>query len=214
MLNGLRAMVYKEAIQVRRDPATRIVFIIPVIQRLVFGYAIETEVRHVPTVVFDADRCSASRDLLSRFEATGVFTIVGEAVDPAGVRAAIVSGRAQVGVLIPPRFSDDLLHGRVAQVQVLVDGSNNTVATQTLAAGNGIALQAAAPQLQARGLRQPIELRPRVLFNENVESANFFVPGLVGIILQLTTVFLTGFSIMRERERGTMEQLMVTLVSR
>lgn len=214
MLHGLRAMVYKEAIQVRRDPATRIVLVIPVIQLLVFGFAIDTEVRHVPTVVFDADRRSASREFLSRFESTGVFTITGEAVDPAGVRKAIVSGRAKVGILIPPRFSDDLLHGRAAQVHVLVDGSNNTVATQTLAAANGIALQAAAAQLQARGLRPPIELRPRVLFNENVESANFFVPGLVGIILQLTTVFLTAFSIVRERERGTMEQLMVTPVSR
>ena len=159
MLNGLRAMVYKEAIQVRRDPATRIIFVIPVIQLLVFGYAIETEVRHVPTVVFDADRRSASREFLGRFESTGVFRITGEAVDPAGVRAAIVSGRAKVGILIPPRFSDDLLHGRMAQVQVLVDGSNNTVATQALAAANGSAMQAAVAQFEGRGLRRPTPRR-------------------------------------------------------
>lgn len=215
MLAGLKAIVYKEIIQVRRDPATRVVFVIPVIQLLVFGYAIDTEVRDVPTVVFDADRRSASREFLRRFESSQVFTICEEASDAASVREAIVAGRAQVGILIPARFSDDLLKGRAAQVQVFIDGSNNTVANQAMAAANGIALNMALTKRGGTPMpRPPIDLRPKVLFNENVQSANFFVPGLVGIILQLTTVFLTSFSIVRERERGTMEQLMVTPVSR
>lgn len=216
MLDGLKAIVYKEVIQVRRDPATRVVFVIPCIQLLVFGYAIDTDVRHIPTVVFDADRRTGSRELLHEFTSTDVFDIVEEATDVAGVRAAIVAGRAQVGIVIPPRYSDDLLNHRSAQVQVLIDGSNNNVGSQALNVANGIAFHEALANLLERegGRGMPIDLRPKMLFNENMESARFFVPGLVGIILQLTTVFLTSFSIVRERERGTMEQLMVTPVSR
>ena len=214
MLDGLKAIIYKEVIQVRRDPATRVVFVIPCIQMLVFGYAVDTDVRHIPTVVFDADRRTGSRELLYEFASTDVFDIVEEAPDVAGVRAAIVAGRAQVGIVIPPRFSDDLLNHRSAQVQVLIDGSNNNVGSQALNVANGIAFHQALATLVDREGGMPIDLRPKMLFNEDMESARFFVPGLVGIILQLTTVFLTSFSIVRERERGTMEQLMVTPVSR
>jgi len=215
MLNGFKAVVYKEFIQVRRDPATKFVFVIPVIQLILFGYAIDTEVRDVPTVVFNSDRRAASREFLARFESTDVFQFVEEASDSASVREAIVAGRAKVGLIIPPKFSEDRLNGRPAQVQVLIDGSDNTVANQALSAANGIAVDVAIQAADARSLApRQIDLRPRVLFNENMETSNFFVPGLVGIILQLTTVFLTAFSIVRERERGTMEQLMVTPVSR
>jgi len=220
MLAGLKAITYKELIQVRRDPATKFVFMIPVVQLLIFGYAIETDVRHVATVVFDADRRSASREFLHKFSATDVFDVLGEVDDVGDVREAIVAGRAHVGIVIPPRFSDDLVNRRRPLVQVLIDGSNNTVASQTLAAANGIALDVAfdlrtlASGDPTRGPPGAVDLRPKVLFNENMESAHFFVPGLVGIILQLTTVFLTAFSIVRERERGTMEQLMVTPVSK
>ena len=214
MFAGLGAIIYKEVIQVRRDPATRIIFLIPVIQLIVFGYALDLEVRNVATVVFDANRRSASREFLHRFESTDVFKIKEEATDAAGVRQAIVAGRAKVGIIIPARFSDDLVAGRSPQVQVLIDGSDNTVASQALAAANGIALAMAPDKPRGKPSAPPVDLRPKVLFNENMVSANFFVPGLVGIILQLTTVFLTSFSIVRERERGTMEQLMVSPVSR
>jgi ABC-type multidrug transport system permease subunit len=210
MLAGLGAIIYKETIQVRRDPATKFVFLVPLVQLTIFGYAIDLDVRDVPTVVFNADRRAASREFVNRFESSGTFTVIDEVGDAAGVRDAIVSGRAQVGLVIPARFSDDLLHQRQPQVQVLIDGSNSNVAMQAMAAAAGIA-DAAGPRGTAGG---PIDVRPRMLFNENIESANFFVPGLVGIILQLTTVLLTAFSIVRERERGTMEQLMVTPVSR
>jgi ribosome-dependent ATPase len=215
MLNGFKAVVYKEFIQVRRDPATKFVFVFPVIQLILFGYAIDTEVRDVPTVVFNADRRAASREFLARFDSTDVFNITEDAVDAAGVREAIVAGRAKVGIVIPPKFSEDRLNGRPAQVQVLIDGSDNTIASQALAAANGLAVDAAIHATgEVTAAPPPIDLRPKVLFNENMETSNFFVPGLVGIILQLTTVFLTAFSIVRERERGTMEQLMVTPVSR
>ena len=209
---SLSAMIYKEAIQVRRDPATRVVFVIPMVQLLVFGYAIDTDVRDISTVVFDADRRAASRDFIARFENTDVFRVTGEVEDVPAVREAIVAGRASAGIIIPPDFSEDLLLGRAAQVQVLIDGSNNTVATQALQVSSGIAMETAIRKLGQRAI--PISLRPKVLFNEDVRSANFFVPALVGVILQLITVFLTAFSIVRERERGTLEQLMVTPVTR
>lgn len=209
---SLSAMIYKEAIQVRRDPATRVVFVIPMIQLVVFGYAIDTDVRNVATVVFDADRRAASREFVSRFENTDVFHVTREVENVAAVREAIVSGEASVGIVIPPDFSDDLLLGRAAQAQVLIDGSNNTVATQALQVSSGIAMEAVVREVEKR--TAPISLRPKVLFNEDVRSANFFVPALVGVILQLVTVFLTAFSIVRERERGTLEQLMVTPVAR
>lgn len=215
MLQGLKAVIYKEVIQVRRDPSTKFVFIIPVLQLIVFGYAIDTDVRNIPTIVFDGDRRGASREFVKRFETTDVFRFIEEARDVGEVRDAIVAGRAQVGIVIPPTFSDDLLNRRSAEVQVLIDGSNNTVATQALNVANGIAMDYVVEQMRNLVARPaPLDLRPKVLFNEDVESARFFVPGLVGIILQLTTVFLTAFSIVRERERGTMEQLMVTPVSR
>lgn len=216
MFEGLKAIIYKEVIQVRRDPATRVVFIIPVIQLIVFGYAIDTDVRQIDTVVFDADRRSSAREFLRQFETTDVFRIRGEVGDVASVRAAIVDGSAKVGILIPPTFSDDLLNRRSAQVQVLIDGSNNTVGSQALNTANGIAFFESLRQLarQQQSAPLPIDMRPKMLFNENLESSRFFVPGLVGIILQLITVFLTAFSIVRERERGTMEQLMVTPIAR
>ncbi len=215
MFRGLKAIIYKEVIQVRRDPATKFIFAIPIIQLIVFGYALDTDVRKIPTVVFDADRRSASREFLTKFESTDVFRIVGEVDEASGVVDAIVQGRAQVGILLPPDFSDNLVNHRRAQVQVLIDGSNNTVAQQALSASNGIAMDVSLARLgeQVRS-NLAIDLRPRVLFNEDMRSEAFFVPGLVGIILQLTTVFLTAFSIVRERELGTMEQLMATPVSR
>lgn len=212
-MGGFRAVVYKEWVQFLRDPATKFVFVVPVIQMIIFGYAIDTDVRNVPMAVFDGDRRSAARSFLAKLENTDVVHLVEEADDVAGVREAIVAGRCQVGVIIPHDFSENLLAHRSAQVQYLVDGSNNTVATEALMVGNGAAYDEAIGRLLA-ARPAPIDLRPRVLFNEDTKSARFFVPGLVGIIMQLVTVFLTAFSIVRERERGTMEQLMVTPVSR
>ncbi len=215
MLGGLGAVIYKEIIQVRRDPATKFVFIVPVFQLIIFGYAIDTEVRDVSTIVFDADRRGASREFIHKFDSSDVFKVTAESDRAEGVREAIVAGRAKVGLLIPARFSDDLLRKGSPQVQILIDGSDNTIANQALAAASGIALDVQLVERDTPARSPPaIDLRPKVLFNENVESANFFVPGLLGIILQLTTVFLTAFSIVRERERGTMEQLMVSPVSR
>ena len=215
-MRGLTAIIYKEFIQVRRDPATAFVFMIPVIQLIIFGVALDTDVKHIPTVVYDLDQRPASRELLWKFETTHYFDVVKRAATRDELHDMIVSGRAQVGIIIPPDYSDAVLAGRKVAVQVLIDGSDNTIASRALNVASLVGLNASLIKIGgATGIATlPIEVRPQMLYNPNMRSANFFVPGLVGIIMQIVTVFLTAFSIVRERERGTMEQLIVTPVGR
>lgn len=214
-MRGLAAIIYKELIQVRRDPATAFVFLVPVIQIIVFGVALDTDVRQVPTVVYDRDQRSASRALVRRFQNTTYFQIVKQARTREDLYDTIVRGEAQVGLIIPPDYSDLVRARRPATVQALIDGSDNTVASRVLYVASGVGFNASIQQLlESRSGGLPIEVRPYMLYNPNMRSANFFVPGLVGVILQIVTLFLTAFAIVRERERGTMEQLIVTPVGR
>ncbi len=214
-MRGLKAIIYKEFIQVRRDPATAFVFLIPVIQLLLFGVALDTDVRFIPTVVYDLDHRWGSGELVWRFQTTSYFQVVKHAVTRNDLHDTIVAGQAQVGIIIPPDYSDHVLAGRRAHIQVLIDGSDNTIASRALNVASLVGLNASLAKVGVAGMADmPIEVRPQMLFNPNMRSANFFVPGLVGIILQIVTVFLTAFSIVRERERGTMEQLIVTPVGR
>ena len=214
MFRGLWAILTKEIIHIRRDPATRFILAIPLVELLLFGYAIDTDVKNVPTVVFDLNRDAESRELIKEFENTRYFRIVGEVHSDEELQSAIVSGRAKIGIKVPPDYSMNLVNGRPAQVQVLIDGSESTTALQVLNASQQLGF---LKSLKHEGLaidQFSIDVRPRLLFNPNLESVNFFVPGLIGIILQLVTVFLTAFAIVRERERGTLEQLLVTPVSK
>ncbi|MBI4529694.1 MAG: ABC transporter permease [Deltaproteobacteria bacterium] len=214
MFNGLWAVLRKEVIHIRRDPATRFIFAIPVIELLLFGYAIDMDVKNISTVVFDLDQQKESRELIKDFESTRYFRVRGRVYSDREMQEAIVSGRAKVGIKIPPDYSSDLVNGRQGAVQVLIDGSDSTTALRLLQASQSLGM---LKSLKAAGFTNElmsVDVRPRLLFNPNLESANFFVPGLVGVILQLVTVFLTAFSIVRERERGTMEQLLVTPVSK
>jgi len=214
MLRGIFAIMYKEILQVRRDPATRFVFMIPIIQTIIFGFAIDMDIQHIPTVVFDQDRSAESRRMVDRLENTGSFDIVGAASSRDEVYTLIVAGRAKVGVIIPPDYNARILAGEQATLQLLIDGSDSTVANNAMQTSRAIgqlqSLSSAGLDIQ----QMPVEVRPRVLFNPDLKSANFYVPGLIGIILQLVTVMLTAFSIVRERERGTLEQLVVTPVSK
>ncbi len=218
IFRGLGGIIYKELIQVMRDPASLLVTIVmPVVQLTIYGYAIDTEVRNVATVICDQDRSPASRDFVQRLVATGLYTVVDYSDSPADLYAEIVADKAKVGVTIPPDYQRRLNGGRTAQIQVLIDGSNNSVASQTLATVQNLGLTISAQMLGVRlggagGL--PLDVRPRLLFNPSLRSANFFVPGLVGILLFIVTMQLTAFAIVREREVGTLEQLMVTPVSR
>lgn len=214
LFRGLWAIIYKEILQVRRDPSTRFVFLIPLFQTIIFGFAIDLDVQHIRTVVLDLDRGVESRRVIERFQNTGTFDIVAEAASEAELRRAIVSGQARVGVIVPGDYSARLLRGEQARVQVLIDGSDSSVATNALQASRAIGDVASLARQGLDAQERPVEVRPRLLFNPDLESAHFYVPGLIGIILQIVTVMLTAFSIVRERERGTLEQLIVTPVGR
>ena len=214
MFRGLWAILKKEIIHIKRDPATRFVLAIPVIELLIFGYAIDTDVKYINTVVFDLNRDAESRQLIKEFENTRYFKIVGNIQSDRELQSAIVSGRAKVGIKIPPDYSANLVSGRQAQVQVVIDGSESTTALQVLNSSQQLGFIKSLAIAAISPAEFKVDIRPRLLFNPNLESVNFFVPGLIGIILQLVTVFLTAFAIVRERERGTLEQLLVTPVSK
>lgn len=215
MFKGFGSVFYKELIQISRDPITLfLMLMIPMIQLTVFGYAINTDVRNIKMAVYNLDGRRESRDLIAAFENTDYF-LVSEVVDSdEELNHAIVAGRVKIGVKIPPDYSDRLAMNRQANVLVLIDGSDSTIATQSLTVSTSVGMQQSLARLtdemKQTGTQLPIEIRPKMLFNPDARSANFMVPGLVGIILQLITTLLTAFAIVRERERGTLEQLLVT----
>jgi len=220
MFRGFRSIFYKEVIQISRDPLTlALMLLVPMIQLMVFGYAINTDVRNIKTAVYNLDPGPQSRDLLHAFENTDYFQIVRYVGSDEELNNSIVTGRVKVGIKIPPDYSDRLLANRQAIVLVLIDGSDSSIATQSLQVASQVGLTESlarlGTELQGSGSRTsqlPIEVRPKMLFNPDSRSANFMVPGLIAIILQIITTLLTAFSIVREREQGTLEQLLVTPV--
>jgi ABC-2 type transport system permease protein len=217
MFKGFRSIFYKEVIQISRDPLTlALMLLVPMIQLLVFGYAINTDVRNIKTAVYNLDPGPTSRELLDAFENTDYFQIVKYVGSDEELNNTIVTGKVKVGIKIPPDYSDRLLTNRQATVLVLIDGSDSSIATQSLQVASQVglteSLERLGTELQSRSSQLPIEIRPKMLFNPDSRSANFMVPGLVAVILQIITTLLTAFSIVREREQGTLEQLMVTPV--
>ncbi len=214
-MRGFSAVLRKEAIQMARDRGTlRFALIIPVFQLVLFGL-IDTNVEDVPTAVFDQSRTRESRALLEELENTSVFRIVRAVASRDQLRDAIVAGRASVGIEIPPDFARRRLRGQAADFLVLIDGSDSSVSSQTLGAANGLALNRSLVELRARtGVRDlPFRAHPVLLFNPDSRSANLLIPGLLAILLTFSGTLLATFAIVRERERGTLEQLMVTPVS-
>lgn len=214
-LRGLTAVVYKELRQVRRDPATLfLALLIPVVQLTIFGYAIDTEIRDIPTVVVDRSHTRSSRAFTEALGATGTFRVVGEAADRDEALTRLRAGSIRVAVLYPTDFDQHRLTGKPAPIQVLIDGSDSNLANQAQAAALGLAVDLSRRSAAGRDLEVAgFDVRPRMLYNPDGRSERFFVPGLAGIILQLVTMVLTAFAIVRERERGTLEQLLVTPVS-
>lgn len=226
---GLGAILRKELSHIRREPSTLFfIFVIPVVQLVIFGFAIDTEIEHIPTAVLDLDGRSDARELVDSFVNTRTFRISERVLDDESLRHALTSGRARVGIRIPAEYGDRLLRGEQGEVQVLIDGSDSQVATAAQQAAHLIGIQisrrigsafaearSVAPARDAAGApAMAVDVRTRLLFNPDLESARFFVPGLVGIILQVVLLFLTAFAVVREREHGTLEQLFVTPVGR
>jgi len=203
----------KEVLHILRDPATLFfALFIPLVEMFMLGYAIDTNVRHVRTVVLDLARTQESRRLVQGFENSEDFRVVGEVFTDEALSEKIVSGQARVGVKIPEDYSRRLAAGKTAQVLILVDGSESSVAAEAVNVGNAIALRESLGRVLGDKVSLPVESRPRVLFNPDTRSANFFIPGLMVVLTQMMGVMLSAGAIVREKERGTLEQLFMTPV--
>ncbi len=218
-LSRVRQLLRKEFRQMLRDPrAKRVLFVAPLVQLVVFGYAVNTDVRNASTMVVDQDQTYDSRALVSALTSSGYFRVTGTSQRPQALVGALDRGDALVGLEIPWGFSKDLASGREADVQLLVDGTSaNTAnvalgyATQIisrwgLAHGGG----ALAPLASSDGARPGVDFRVRAWYNENLESRVYNVPAVIGTIVLLMTLLLTSLAVVREREIGTLEQLMVS----
>jgi ABC-2 type transport system permease protein len=206
----------KEFTHIFRDPRTlAVMFLIPVIQLILLGYAATTDVDHISTAVFDQDRTAQSRELIDTYQASGYFDINYYVTSEEELARLIDGGKARAGLLIPLGYSKDLAREGTAQISMVIDGSDPNIANAALSAATAVG-QAKSVEIvqQILGIdpeKQPgLEVRPRVWYNPELSSANFMIPGLIGTIMQFLTTFLTSAAIVRERERGTIEQLIVT----
>ncbi len=220
MIERALVIARKELLQLRRDRMTlAMMVVLPLLQLLLFGYAINTDVRHIPTLVFDQDRSAASRDLARSLEATGFHDLVGQVQSYGEIARALSAGRARAALVIPARYASDLSAGRSSTVQLVVDGSDPQIvasASNTAASLVGArSLQLALARTPPGALSgEPIRLEPTIWYNPELRTAVYVVPGLIGVILTMTMVMLTAMAIARERERGTLEQLIVSPVKR
>jgi len=215
----IRHIVKKEFIQARRDPRMlRVILIAPVFQLIIFGYAATTDIKHISTAVLDQDRSRQSRDLIARFAHSGYFDLDHDLVRPQDIAPLLDRGEARVAVIIPRGFARDLARGRSAAVQVIADGADAITAGRVLGYVNGILgrfsadiADERAQRVGAASVRLPsIAERTRVWYNPDLKSVNFMVPGVVCTIMLVVTMILTSLAIVKEREIGTLEQLIVT----
>ncbi len=217
LFRWLGAILFKEFIVVWRDPLTLFFFFFPpLIEMIAFGYALDNDVKHMAMLVLNEDRTVESRQLIDRFVNTESFRVVGEVQSLDQLKSELRKGRAYAALDIPPNFTRELLAGHSAQVQLLVDGSNSTTALQALQTGLGVALTQSLESLLRETGRQgmPIDVRPQMLYNPAMRAPNFFVPGVIGVVLQIGTTVAAAMALVRERERGTLEQLLVSPLSR
>ena len=218
----IRPIIRKEFLQLRRDPRLlRVVIVAPVLQLLIFGYAATTDVHHISTAVYDEDRSQASRALVQQFTESGYFDYDYSISSPKEMDALLDAGQAQMALHIPPRFSEDLAHNHLARVQLVLDGSDSMTAgiisgyasgaiarySQQLAVTRLERLRRTLPQVPA------IDARLRVWYNPELKSVNFMVPGVLCTLLLVVTMILTSLAIVKEREIGTLEQLIVTPIT-
>lgn len=212
------AVIKKEFYQIKRDKRTiAIILLMPIMELLLFGYAASTSVDHISTVVYNNDIGAESRELLDNFTNSQYFNMNYMAHSMSDVQKYIDDGYAKAGIVIPPEYSKNIKSGKTAQIQLIVDGSDPTTA-QTILSSAGSVVQSMSVKIigisSSNTMPQPLDLRSRVWYNADMSSINFNVPGLIGVILQTVTLMLTSFSIVREREKGTMEQLIVTPISK
>ncbi len=218
MWQRITSIIIKEFIQLSRDRRSMaMVIIIPILQMSIFGYALSTDIKNISMVVWDACNTAESRELISSYEQTEFFAVKYYATDYDDISKRIESGKAKVALVIPDEYDKHLQRGENASIQFFADGSDPNVAIQAVANANLIA-QAKGIEImskvQGHELTYSIMLEPRIWYNPAMQSSIFYLPGLVGIILQVLTMMLTAFAIVREREAGTIEQLNITPLRR
>jgi len=208
MLQRLWSIALKELLQLGRDRLTiGMMAALPVMQILLFGWAIDTDVRHMPTVVYDQDRTAFSRDVARGMAATGYYDLVGEVRSYPEIERAMRSGRARVALVVPAGAARDRGRGAPVRLQLVVDGSDPQTVGSAVNTATGMVVARAIPSAR-------LQLEPTTWYNPEGKTAIYIVPGLVGVLLTMTMVMLTAMAIARERERGTLEQLIVSPLRR
>jgi ABC-2 type transport system permease protein len=223
MLERLRHMLRKEFIQVLRDPRMRaVIIVVPIFQVLIFGYAVTTDVRDIRTAVYDLDNTPQSRDLLDRFVGSGYFHVVARLHDEAQVRDVLDRGTAKAVLRVDRGFGGAIAAGRQASLQILLDGTDSNTASLVLKYAGQITAGYNERALTREVLRMtghpppppPVVLSERAWFNPNLESRDYFVPGVIALLVMVISILLSSMAIVREKEIGTIEQIMVTPIGR
>ncbi|MFH1893653.1 MAG: ABC transporter permease [Candidatus Zixiibacteriota bacterium] len=218
MTNRLKPVIKKELRQISRDRRTLgILLFIPAFMLVMFGYALNFDVRDISLAVCDEDKTSSSREFIESFLHSEYFTLNYSVNDPRELDELLDNGDALVAIVVPIGFSESILAGGTSSVQVLVDGTNPTSASTAVGYATAIVqsysnkiITHSLMRVGRSGVAAPIDYRPRIWFNPELKSAKFLIPGLIGFILMVTAVVSTSLSIVREKERGTMEQLTVS----
>lgn len=218
-MQQVRYILRKEFQQIFRDKfMLRVIFIIPIIQLFVLAYAITTDVKHLSTAVCDLDRSASSRELIEAFRRSGYFDLNHETSRQAEIKGFLDAEKAVIGIIIPVNFGKDLKAGAGPGVQIILDGQNSNSSAIAMGYGQRIIQQFVLEKLGDRLRKQPeiaeyihqVDARVRVWYNPNLKSAYYMIPGIVCLLLTIITALLTSLAIVREREIGTLEQLMVT----
>ncbi|MGA7614277.1 MAG: ABC transporter permease [Thermoanaerobaculia bacterium] len=218
MWERIKRILIKEFLQINRDPRMKaVIFVMPVIQSLVFGYAVTTDLRHVPVAVYDTDRTPASRTMVEQFTGSGYFDVVDVIWTDETARDLVDRGDVKMVIRIRKGFGANIASGRPAPLQLIVDGSDSNTAAVILNYSNRIVskedVRLLVSRLERQGYRGPpaaVSLRSRAWFNSNLESRNFYIPGVVALLVTLVTLLLTSMAVVREKEIGTIEQIIVT----
>jgi len=217
-MNILRtfSLIRKEFLHILRDPRTlAVMLLIPIIELVLLGYAATTDIEHLRTAILDGDKSSGSRELIEAYRASNYFDIVLYVASEQQLEHIVDSGRVRAGLIIPAGYGEELSTGGQAQVSFVIDGSDPSVANTVFAASQSVG-QAHSMRIVERTMgidpndMPGVQVRPRVWYNPEMKSSNFMIPGIIGLILYFLTALFTAMSIVREREQGTIEQLIVT----
>jgi ABC-2 type transport system permease protein len=220
----LKSLIVKEFKQILRDKRMKMMlFGSPVLMLLIFGYAVNTDISEVKMVILDSDRTSESRELINRFTASGYFKYYSLLESPDQADYLLDKGEADMFMHIPRGFKKNLLSGKTAELQIILDGTDSSRASVITAYVNQISSDFSLDYLSqkigltllsrgnsAGGMKEPLQIKERVMFNPDLTSRNFYLPGVLGLLVALITIMLTSMSVVKERESGTIEQIIVS----